>query len=474
MVYEKAYVKWYFKQHRRILITYLIVLISMIVLPQLLFPYRVLEDHDVPLMISCYIVFYLNMLLAAIIPIFQFRYLMHKRSVDMYVPLPMKKTTIFWLNYGIGAVLTILPELLFFLNTVWEKAAHDYIGLYVFVTAILALAALSMYAAVTFFVIKCNSLFDACFAAGAVLMIQLLLVNALNGLLNDVVESVLQGGGSAGEFFPMNYWESMQPIVAGFTWLSSLEIAFFEASLYGGDYLSEWFAISTLRIPMLIYYLLMCTGFSFAACFAYQKRKSEDSEQKTTSKLIYPLFIALITGTLLIYNTMDIGFFWFTVVLFFLMNAMAERKLRIHPKAMIALVIYVIALFAISSILTKTNGFGRIHEYYEPSEIRAVQIELYQIPTDASNTLEFDENALLVQEYQRDVGLIDRTVRLHHHALESYHPEEDRESYASLTIHYELNNGTYANRYITLQKEDEAMIQELKDYINRQAYDGKR
>ncbi len=343
MAYEKAYVKWYHKHNQRILVTYLMIAATLIIAPQLMFPYDP-QSSSMPLALSAYIVSALNLLMALLIPLYQFRYLFNKHSVDLFYPLPMKKTTVYWLNYGIGATLVCVPNVIFFINVLWEQASYAYIPYYLLMMTGLVLFALSLYALVTFFVMKCNSLWDACFAAAAVLISQLLIVSAVNGLLRNAVTELVNNGGSAYEFFSLSYFEGAQPVMAGFQWISASLNAFFHISQSGGNFLTLWLQESTLNAWMLIYYLLLLIGFSDWACKTYVKRKGEDSEQQTTSKFIFPLFISLITGSLLAYNITDIAYLCFTFVLFFLMNALAERKLVIKTKMIAVLAIYGISL----------------------------------------------------------------------------------------------------------------------------------
>lgn len=470
MSYEKAYVKWYGKHNKRLFITYLIVLLTLIVLPQLLFPYHPKQDQNLPLMLSCYIVFAVNIATAFAVPLYQFRYLMNKRSVDLFYPLPMKKATIFWLNYGIGAVLICIPNLLFFINVLWEGAAHDYIGFYVLIMSVFALLALVNYALVCFFVMKCNSLWDACFAACAVLIVQVLLASAVTGLLNDVTNELLVGGGNAHEFFPLNYIDSSQAAIAGFLWLNDAFWAFYEANMYGTDFIQTLFADSTLGIPMLLYYAVLLVSFSCLSARAYIKRKSEDSEQKTTSKLVFPLFISLITGSLLIYNVMDLSFFWFTIVAFFLMNALSERRLVIHGKMVATLIVYVVVLFMITKLLVETNGFGRIHEFYDPGEIRAVRMELYDYQNTTAETTEGSYVPIMMNETQRDVELIEKLVKLHHQTAEDPYHIDYEEIKGNVMICYELNNGMNVYRYLRYIDDDEKLIHEIKEYIIAHRY----
>ena len=118
MAYEKAYGKWYWKHNQRMLATYLMIVATLIIVPQLMFPYDP-QSSSIPLALSAYVVFALNLLMALLVPLYQFRFLFNKRSVDLYYPLPMKKTTMYWLNYGLGAILVCVPNMIFFIFLLW-------------------------------------------------------------------------------------------------------------------------------------------------------------------------------------------------------------------------------------------------------------------------------------------------------------------------------------------------------------------
>ncbi len=465
MAYEKAYGKWYWKHNQRMLATYLMIVATLIIVPQLMFPYDP-QSSSIPLALSAYIVSALNLLMALLIPLYQFRYLFNKRSVDLYYPLPMKKTTMYWLNYGLGAILVCVPNMIFFINLLWEQASHAYIPYYLLMMAGLVLFGLSLYALVTFFVMKCNSLWDACFAAAAVPISQLLIVSAVNGLLRNAVTELVNNGGSAYEFFSLSYFEGAQPVMAGFQWISASLNAFFHISQSGGNFLTLWLQESTLNAWMLIYYLLLLIGFSDWACKTYVKRKGEDSEQQTTSKFIFPLFISLITGSLLAYNITDIAYLCFTIVLFFLMNALAERKLVIKTKMIAVLAIYGISLLGIHKVLIDTNGFGRIHEFYETDEILAVRSEYH----DFSDIVENEISSIIMSVSEKDPKLIEMMVKMHHETVTKIDVHNGEQVLGELIIDYELKNGTHAYRYLYLYQEDAKLIKEFKDYLTEQNY----
>ena len=443
MAYEKAYGKWYWKHNQRMLATYLMIVATLIIVPQLMFPYDP-QSSSIPLALSAYVVFALNLLMALLVPLYQFRFLFNKRSVDLYYPLPMKKTTMYWLNYGLGAILVCVPNMIFFINLLWEQASHAYIPYYLLMMAGLVLFGLSLYALVTFFVMKCNSLWDACFAAAAVPISQLLIVSAVNGLLNNAVIELINSGGSGSEFFSLSYFVGAQPVMAGFQWISASLNAFFQISQKGGSFLTLWLHESTLNAGMLIYYLLILIGFSYWACKTYVKRKGEDSEQQTTSKFIFPLFISLITGSLLTYNITDIAYLCFTIVLFFLMNALAERKLVIKAKMIDVLAIYGISLLGIHKVLIDTNGFGRIHEFYETDEIRSVRSEYH----DFSDIVENEISSIIMSVSEKDPKLIEMMVKMHHETVTKIDVHNGETVLGELIIDYELKNGTHAYRYL--------------------------
>ena len=465
MAYEKAYGKWYWKHNQRMLATYLMIVATLIIVPQLMFPYDP-QSSSIPLALSAYVVFALNLLMALLVPLYQFRFLFNKRSVDLYYPLPMKKTTMYWLNYGLGAILVCVPNMIFFINLLWEQASHAYIPYYLLMMAGLVLFGLSLYALVTFFVMKCNSLWDACFAAAAVPISQLLIVSAVNGLLRNAVTELVNNGGSAYEFFSLSYFEGAQPVMAGFQWISASLNAFFHISQSGGNFLTLWLQESTLNAWMLIYYLLLLIGFSDWACKTYVKRKGEDSEQQTTSKFIFPLFISLITGSLLAYNITDIAYLCFTIVLFFLMNALAERKLVIKTKMIAVLAIYGISLLGIHKVLIDTNGFGRIHEFYETDEILAVRSEYH----DYTDIVENEISSIIMSVSEKDPKLIEMMVKMHHETVTKIDVHNGEQILGELIIDYELKNGTHAYRYLYLYQEDAKLIKEFKDYLTEQNY----
>lgn len=476
MAYEIAYMKWYCKHNKRLFLTYLLAAAVLLFVLVYLSPQDYRKSETVPLIWPSILVLALNIMMSVLTPLYQFRYVMNKRSVDLYYPLPMKKTTMFWLNYIVGMVFICIPNLLFLLSFLWVVEARAYFLLYLILMAVLALMSFATYAMATFFVLKCNSFWDACFASGAVMLIQILLVTAVLTLLSDVINEVLAGGGAAKEFFPVRIIESFSTMITGMNLLTGFAYAFQEATEYGGNLLDIWCSQSGLGISLVIYYFVIYIVFSILACSAYKKRKGEDSEQKTTSKLVYPLFISLITITLLFHNSTSFSFFWFTIVLFFLMNSLAERKIVIRFKMVGYLMLYGASLFLITQLMISTKGFGRIHEYYEPSEIRSVRIELHyyeeydeeQDLYESAYKSSYESAYVTMYDFQRDPELIQQVVALHHGVLskeDAYAP-----MIGNVIISYSLENGMEAYRYLNFSKEDELLINQLQDYLLENEY----
>lgn len=471
MGYEIAYCKWAWSHNKRLVFTYLLVAAAMILLPQLLFPHQLNKDSFPPLYLSCLAVLLINLGLSVLMPLYQFRYLMNKRSVDLFYPLPLKKTRMFWLNYGLGAACICIPNLLFLVSFLWTDKINAYIPVYLMLMGMLALTSLLLYAIITFFVIKCNSFGDACFAVVAVVLVQLLLVSSCMALLDNVIQESLYTGGSVNEFFQTSYIECFAPILISFKWLSDLSIAANDYMLSGGDVLKLWLTETSFIYFLPILYILAAVCFSAFACRTYVNRKGEDSEQKTTSKLVYPMFISLITCFLLLYNSMSASLFWVTIVLFFLMNSLAERKIAIRPKMFGYLIAYGAVLILVSRIMVETNGFGRIHEFYETDEIQAVCIELhfYDDTNDELNAA-YETSYMVMDDYQQDKKLIEQVSSLHYQALKEIENGEINYRNGYVMINYALKNGKTAYRSFSISEREESMVAQLKQYLKKQKY----
>ena len=214
----------------------------------------------------------------------------------------------------------------------------------------------------------------------------------------------------------------------------------------------------------------MTVGFSIVACRAYGKRKGEDSEQKTTSKLVYPMFTSLITCLLLLYDSLSASFFWVAVVLFFVMNSLAERKLTIRPK-MLGFLFYGAILFLVSNLMIETNGFGRIREFYEPEDIQSVLVELH-FYEDRENDFDasYETSYLLMDEYQEDQKLIEQVTALHRKATKESENGEINYMNGTVMVNYVLKNGRTAYRYFSISEREEATVAQLKQYLKQQKY----
>jgi len=457
--------------NRKRILTYLAALIALIVVPVFMVPR---EPQEMPLIWSCALVLLFNIVSAMVLPLIQFRFLMKKRSCDLYLPLPIDKKHLFFLQYGLGIVILFLPNIIFFLGLAFQPYAWQFFACYVVLMLGFALLTGCYYSILVFLVLKCNTFWDAVFAVFGFTLAQVLFAATMENVLDSAVQEVLIGGGSPYEFFFVPLLQCfVSPIIGSVQWLLALIEAFFQYFQYHRTIRlwEQWFAWDYMSLWMFLYYAVILIAALFASVHVYEKRKGESSEQKTTSKWIYPLAIFLITGCLIFQNIMKAEYFWITIVAFFIMTFLAERKIVIRIKSVLYLFGITLTAILFFEFLVMTNGFQQIHEFYPADEIKQVNISLNlysekPIPYKNKQFEEYrDETITSVYTQQPSVNrkLLYEVLELQKLCVDHYNKAQP--STASISIDYVLKDGTKVYRHYPIMESDTDLSLSFAAYL---------
>ncbi len=463
--YPKAYLQWYLNSQRKKIMMYVGVLAVVVALPMWL----IITDnpHDM-LITATYIVLVIDTLGALIIPILQFRYLMNQRACDLYLPLPIKRKQMFFMQFGTGTMWLFLPNLMYLIAAVGNAAARSYWKGYVFLMIILMFFAFVQYSVDTFLVLQCQNLIDAIFAMAGFLLTQFLVIATIEILLSNTVNAVLPNGGSIYEFFPNWLNLLLSPIYSAMASINALDdMVGRETILYG---FAKWQEYSGIHPFFIVVDALLAGIAVYFAQSTYEKHKGEDGEQKTTSKWIYPLLITLVSGCLIFENILSLNYFIFTVILYFIMNFVAQRKIVVQLRMVIRFVVLVIAALGISRLLIDTKGFGLIQDSYTRNELVRVQLDInfmdmdYSIPESEQETLGAETiEYLTMSELQDDVWLVDHVYELQKDI--TAHNEYSDTPVAYINISYELTNHKQIYRYYKVDQKHLDQVHEIADYL---------
>lgn len=470
MSYSIAYLQWYLKSQRKKIMMYLGLLAVIIALPMWVIG---TEDQHGVLIALAYITLALDTLAALTVPVLQFRFLMDQRANDLYLPLPIKRRQMFFMQFGIGSLLLVLPNLMYMLAITGNPAARSYWKGYVFLMIMLMFFTFVEYSINTFLVLQCHNLTDAIVAMVGFVLAQFLVIATIDSLLSNTVNAVLDSGGAAYEFFPDWLNLLLSPIYSGVRSINAVDdMVSREFMLHGFGIWQEYSGIHLLLITVDAIVAVIAVYF---AKHSYEVRKGENSEQKTTSKWIYPLLITLVSGCLIFENILSPHYFIFTVIIYFIMNFVAQRKIAVHLRMVVRFAGLMIAALVISRLLIDTKGFGLIHDAYERDEFRQIRVEIsfigqeYQVPEALQETTGFISTDYLgMTELQDDEWLLDHVYDLRNQIKNNN--EYSETTAAFINIVYELSNQKVIYRHYTVEQAYLDEVKEIGDYMLEHHY----
>lgn len=468
MSYQRAYLQWYVGRNRKkILLAVAFLLVSTTIPVWNNAP----KDQTDMLVGVAYYTFLLNALGALILPVLQFRYLMNQRAGDLYLPLPIPRKHLFFMQFGIGTILLALPNLVYGIAVLGSPAGRFYWKALTFLMLLVLFFSILLYSINTFLVLQCHNLMDAFFAVFGALLAQFLIIATIEGLLSNAVSAILPGGGSAYEFFPMGYFMNLSPVISAIRGIDAVHMMVSDGEMLFGY--AKWVEYSEITPLLLIIDGLLIIAVVYFAKRAYEMRKGESSEQKTTSKWIYPLLITVVSGCLVFENILSLNYFIFTVILYFIMNFVAQRKIAVHPQMVIRFVVLVIAALGISRLLVDTNGFGLVHDVYEREELQRVYMDISFFENEDTQQTGDTENHtyLMMNDLYQDEWLLDHIYELQKGL--SKDSDYNENMIAAVNIHYELIDQTLIYRHYLVDEAYLEQLKEISDYITEHDYTNK-
>lgn len=473
-VYAIGYGKWLFHHYRKWLWIYLSILMLVFLLPTLTMTY---ESHwAMPMEWGCVLLLFLNQGLALCLPIVLFRYLMNKRSTDLYLPLPFRKRTQFLLEYGFGLLVLAMASVIFLVVALLREDSRSFYPVLLVYTIGAYLFAAIVYSIYTFAVVKCNSFWDSVVAVLGYALLQVLFMSSVEALLAITVSRVLPYGGSMYEFFPMRALSMLNsPLLSSVSWLEGISNAYYTIqtqaqSIPIGELLEVWLTQGNVGVGVFLWQALLGLAMFWGALVSYERRKGEDAEQRTDSKWIYPLLLTGMTGCLLLVNVSSGSGFLITLLVFVLLHFVAERKITLHFGQIALFGAMSFGAAALSFLLVNTQGFHLIHEFYEREEIAEVQVHMMlfdgdwddiigELPSD--NWILGENGEFGLRTFSRADTMITLTVQMQKEI--SQVGTDGSEMMGNIYVSYILNNGQRIERWYPFGKAQLALI---ADYIH--------
>lgn len=455
--YESSYVSWYLKSNRKKLMVGFGILFVLLFLPSFMVETKIDQAGSgdliqFPLVSQLGIVTGVCGVFSVMMPLLQFQHFMKKRSCDLYLPLPIKRNRFFVIQFVIGLCYILVPIVMFFAIAACERNSWAFISYYAFYFLCIGSFLCALYSLITYFVVHCNSFWDALCSTLGFAFVSVFMFLSINELLSNVVMQSSTGAYDAKEFFPMEMIGGLlSPILASGMLLFILLDAFYSYQLDVTQ--TIWEALLSREVSwsmLIVYWLIVFVVMSLLAYRTYHRRAGEQSEQRTTAKVVYPLLIFLITSSLLFQNFFDLGMLWITVIVFFVLNFIAERRIVVHKHMIASFVIMALLTSGITYTLIETDVFHTIYEVPDQDAIVSTSIRMY---FNDENTAPLHDNQKIQSFMSKEVEqetVISSIIALHEDLVEPYSLENSDYGIYGIDFTYMLDNGKYINRTYAL------------------------
>lgn len=378
--------------------------------------------------ISCFTPIYLNY------------YLYRKQSVDLYLSLPMKREKMYDTHFLYGCFSVVVPTVvcciisvicLFVKGLDVTILPFQIIGVIVLVNVILQ-------AIITLLSVKANKLLDAIVAAFGFIIVPLVVILSVYFTSSVLLSRTVVGFTLIGDELPFT------GIISNLISLPVIAFGAFE----------NFFNLKPITLTSSsLYYLLWWSVIGIIAYIyakkSYVKRAAEDSEQYTSSKLIYPLMIHVGLASILMMITLmeseyvvkfiliGIIFLGYLVSMFF-----AHRKIKLR----LVYVLTFVGIYVVTSLFTwsfeQTNGYGMVHEIPNISQIKNIRVDYYYEEGSDYHYVNVNQSHF-VETYKKIESITQSCVEV----------ANDDDHYNMIDITYELKNGNKIYRYYEFDEE---------------------
>ncbi len=479
---EQQYAKHYMKTHMRLAIVVVIVLCLFVL--HLLIPDSLIY---IPLSIfdgslngvvggEGLSMFFISIcILAYLLPLFQFRFLMQRSGSDLYLSLPIERKRLFYIHYGIGLVFLIacaLIELLVMLCFVGStgNGLNDLSLNTRFVCGIYIVLGVCLYTFFVALIMHCHRILDGVLICIIYTILPLLIYYSLGTFLHQAQCDAMH----ADTFYRYFTNESViqyRDIVFMFAALLSipwqmncwLDVAYCEPG-----------ASSSFLVAALIAWMIVAILCYLHARDKMIRMRSETSGQPTQSLLTYPLLIPILALIFVMaFGGGEIISFSIFMILavYLLAYCFAQRKLTFDYRNLLVYVAIVLCSSALYHLIGINHWFQTVKEIPEVDEVEYMNVEI-QFRSEAN---EFDykiseaiSDPKVIQEFIQDQEILAK-----HHEKRT----DDEPCIASVTFYYHSQGTVDALCYECRKgSKDQEMIDQMiskwqkKNYLTNPEY----
>lgn len=469
---KRNYFKYLMKKYWKLELVISIVLFLQITLTQIIplltnDSYYGSADYGQVLMtVLYYITLLTSCAFSCFTPIYLNHHLYRKQSCDLYYSLPMKRKDMYQTHFLYGCFSIIVPMLVCYMITIlcMFVIGRYSIDLSAFTLIFfITLINLILQAIITLISVKCNKLLDAIVATFGFLLVPFIVYFCLNGACTNMVDEIIHANiyYSVGDELPFlnHLLDFISLPYFAITNQSFLDAQYNFIGLYmeSSQYLYfGWWLI----IGIISYYYGKQT---------YIQRASEDSEQYTSSKMIYPFMIHIgLLSILLVFvqiehdEMMKYVLLLFALVGYLVSMFFAVRKIQFKLQYFITFIVMLAGTAAFSVIFQQTSGFGYIKEVPNKEQIEQIDVSIYLWNAE-------DEM------YDYDVRVGKEDINDYYERF-AYIPElctegVNQKEYGYITLKYDLKDGReiYREYDINTKKCETSLAQLKKELVELEA-----
>lgn len=480
---EVTYMKHYFQKEARLGIAAIILLtlfvfgfivpIPLIELALMLF--GGFDSYEVNDWTSLSLVFIAICILAYLLPLYVFRFLMNRSGNDLYLSLPIERKRLFYIHYLIGLIYLIAASLILlilycmFVNIPSILEGSGYSArtmLYFILNCYFILLGGCLYTFFTYLVVRCHTLLDAILMGIAYTLLPLLIYYAGIALLEHASEAVLVSTGYG--IYEGNILMSLLRLP---TVMLSIPM---QMNLWTQQFASYGtnasFSLEMLMLDGMIW-IIFAIGCFFASRKAFVRIRSEQSGQTTDAFFTYPLLIPLVTFLLLTGLQKEALFTVLTLfiaVAFMLAEFFAKRKIAFSFRKLVLFCALALCSYLSFTILTKTMLFNTVQEIPDIDEVETITIDITRYAQE-------DDSAYSLTTYTGtsiDAEKITYIMKEHEKLLEAAKQnKDDNDSDLAYTVSYQyvMKDDQTINRTYVFNEKDIKRIDVLIDEWQKHA-----
>ena len=341
-----SYFKYLISKNKRYLI--ILTLIAFICIP---FSLRGMCTSSTDAKSLLMIMFVISMVLGDIVsfisPIKEFNFLMKKKSNNLYFSMPIEREQLFntTLLYSLfSSMVPIVVNYLIASIVIMFKFAFDaHCFLYLFYLVFFMLVTTMIS---TFGVIKSNNTLDSVIISGGYFAVPIILMCCITIYLETITYDLTLGTGT---------------YTSSFNWLFCML-----SPIYASV---QAFAIESFNYLLIVYWLIIIGILVIANVRAFNNRLAEETQEKTTSMLGYPLLMSVfIFSLVLAFFSAKFNFtntcitYLILFIIYMMMYFITVRKIEFNYKVIINYVVIILISYAFNFAYSSTLGFGQIHE----------------------------------------------------------------------------------------------------------------